>query len=455
MTDSSSAAATCVLSGHDQQPGHDQQRQTSALNALKRRKWLVGIPVVAMVVVGCGDRPSTESSRQTVTILGSITAEGQEKLEQIFVPFTEETGIQVEYEGTDAFATLLPVRVDGGNAPDLALFPQPGLMADLARADNLIPLDTFIEEDRLSAAYTDDWLGLGEVDGKLYGLWARADLKSLVWYRPDVFSEKGYDVPTTWEEMIALSDRMATEGTAPWCIGIESGAATGWVGTDWIEDIMLRTAGADVYDQWVRHDIPFTASAVANAFEQFGEIALNPDYVFGGTVGVISTPFGDAPQPLFTDPPGCYLHRQTNFIASFFPEEVVVGEDVDVFLLPPIEPAFGTPILVAGTAFAMLNDRAEVRAVIEYLLTPEPHEIWVGLENYISPHQQVSFDAYADSFTRTQAELLANADTVRFDGSDLMPGAVGTGTFWTGVVDYVGGTDLDTVLETIEASWSE
>ena len=328
-------------------------------------------------------------------------------------------------------------------------------MADLARADSLIPLDTFIDEDRLSAAYTDDWIELGEVDGTLYGLWARADLKSLVWYRPDVFAEKGYEVPTTWDEMMSLSDRMAVEGTTPWCIGIESGAATGWVGTDWIEDIMLRTAGADVYDQWVRHDIPFTAPAVADAFEQFGEIALNPDYVFGGTVGVIGTPFGDAPQPLFTNPPGCYLHRQTNFIASFFPEEVVVGEDVDVFLLPPIEPALGTPILVAGTAFAMLNDRDEVRAVIEYLLTPEPHEIWVGLENYISPHQQVSLDAYADPSTRTQAELLANADTVRFDGSDLMPGAVGTGTFWTGVVDYVGGTDLDTVLEMIEASWSE
>ncbi|MEM7771512.1 MAG: ABC transporter substrate-binding protein [Cyanobacteria bacterium P01_A01_bin.37] len=409
------------------------------------------------MAAGCGDRPSTtqEPDGDTVTILGSITGDGQEKLEQIFEPFTEATGIQVVYEGTDAFATVLPVRVDGGNAPDLALFPQPGLMADLARSGDLIPLDSFLDSTQLSAAYGEEWLQLGLVDDGLYGLWARADVKSLVWYRPDVFAEQDYEIPSTWDAMMALSDQMVADGTTPWCIGIESGSATGWVGTDWIEDIMLRTAGADVYDQWVRHEIPFTAPEVANAFAQFGAIALNPDYVYGGAVGVISTPFGDAPQPLFTNPPGCYLHRQTNFIASFFPDDVVVGEDVDVFLLPSIEPEWGTPVLVAGTAFAMLNDRDNVRAVMNYLLTPEPHEIWVGLENYISPHQQVSLDAYADPFMRTQAELLAEAVTIRFDGSDLMPGAVGTGTFWTGVVDYVGGTDVDRVLETIDDSWPE
>ncbi|MEB3213493.1 MAG: ABC transporter substrate-binding protein [Leptolyngbyaceae bacterium] len=417
----------------------------------------IAIAFIATLSGSCGDRPSPPSTSDnppdTVTILGSITGEGQDTIEAIFQPFTEATGIQVIYEGTDAFATLLPVRVEAGNAPDLALFPQPGLMADLARSGDLIPLDSVVSKDQLTAAYGDEWLQLGTVDNAPYGLWARADLKSLVWYRPDVFSEKGYDIPATWEEMLALSDQMAADGTPPWCIGIESGAATGWVGTDWIEDILLRTSGPDVYDQWVQHEIPFTSPEIVEAFQQFGAIALNPDYVYGGSVGIISTPFGDAPLPLFTDPPGCYLHRQTNFIATFFPDDVVVGEDVDVFLLPPIDPEFGTPLLVAGTAFAMLNDREEVRAVVEYLLTPEPHEIWVSQENYISPHQQVSLDAYADPFMRTQAELLANAETIRFDGSDLMPGAVGTGTFWTGIVDYVGGTDTETVLERIEESW--
>ncbi|MEL6319883.1 MAG: ABC transporter substrate-binding protein, partial [Cyanobacteria bacterium J06626_14] len=415
--------------------------------------------VFTLIIAGCGDRPPSTSqdttASGTVTILGSITGEGADTIEEIFEPFTAETGIDVVYEGTDAFATLLPVRIDGGNAPDLALFPQPGLMADLARSGSLISLDSFLDSDQLNAAYGNDWLQLGTVDNALYGLWARADLKSLVWYRPDVFAEQGYTIPSTWDEMLTLSNQMAADGTTPWCIGIESGSATGWVGTDWIEDIMLRTAGPDVYDQWVQHQIPFTAPAVANAFEAFGAIALNSDYVYGGSVGIMSTPFGDSPLPLFSNPPGCYFHRQTNFIATFFPEDIKVGEDVDVFLLPPIDPTWGTPILVAGTAFAMLNDREEVRAAVEYLLTPDPHEMWVAQENYISPHQQVSLDAYTNSFMRTQAQLLNEAETIRFDASDLMPGVVGTGTFWTGVVDYVGGRDVDTVLETIEESWPE
>ncbi|NET36199.1 MAG: carbohydrate ABC transporter substrate-binding protein, partial [Cyanothece sp. SIO1E1] len=182
---------------------------------------------------------------------------------------------------------------------------------------------------------------------------------------------------------------------------------------------------------------------------------LNPDYVVGGTVGVISTPFGDSPAPLFDDPPGCYMHRQANFIASFFPEDVVLGEDLSIFPLPGINPEFGSPVLVAGDVFAMFNNTPEAQALIQYLATAQPHEIWAGLGGYISPHSQVSLDVYPDQITRRQAEILANAEVVRFDGSDLMPGAVGTGTFWTGITDYVGGSDVETVLSDIEASWPE
>ena len=406
-------------------------------------------------VVSCGDNPTSEGATQSITILGSITGDGADAIEQVFAPFTESTGIEVIYEGTDAFATILPVRVEGGNPPDLALFPQPGLMRDLAENEQLVALDSFLSVEQFTAAYDETWLDLGRVNGQLYGLWARADLKSLVWYRPDRFEEEGYAVPESWDELMALSEQIIADGGVPWCIGMESGAATGWVGTDWVEDILLRQAGVAVYDQWVNHEIPFTHPAVKEAFEAFGAIARNPEMVLGGAVGVISTPFGDAPQPLFNDPPGCYLHRQTNFISTFFPESVTVGEDVDIFLLPSMAQAETPPILVGGTAFAMLSDRPEVRSAVEYLLTPDPHEIWVGLENYVSPHQQVDPEAYADDLTRTQAEILAEATTIRFDGSDLMPGAVGTGTFWSGMVDYVGGADIDVVLEAIEESWPE
>lgn len=426
------------------------------IRQLWMQRWMaVGRGAIALPIIGltaCNPSPSSQDPN-TVTILGSITGDGATVIQQVFEPFTEATGIQVNYVGDASFATLLPVQVAGGNPPDLALFPQPGLMADLAREGALVPLDPFLDADALAAAYDSNWLELGRVDGQVYGLWARADVKSLVWYRPDVFAAAGYEIPTTWDEMMDLTAAIAADGNVPWCLGMESGTASGWVGTDWVEDILLRSAGPEVYDQWVAHEIPFNSPPVRDAFERFGAIALNPDYVLGGPVGILSTPFGDSPLPMFDDPPGCYLHRQTNFISTFFPPDVVVGDDVAIFPLPEIDPAIGQPVLVAGTAFGMLNDTPAARAVMDYLLTPTPHETWVRLENYVSPHRQVSPTAYQDTVTQQQAEMLANAEMVRFDASDLMPGAVGTGTFWSGMVDYVGGADLDEVLDTVDESW--
>ncbi|TVP67035.1 MAG: carbohydrate ABC transporter substrate-binding protein [Leptolyngbya sp. LCM1.Bin17] len=389
----------------------------------------------------------------TVTILGVVVGEQQDRLAAALAPFEAETGITVIYEGTDAFATLLPVRVESGDAPDIAMFPQPGLMADFADAGQLVPVDAALDPEDLAAAYSQDWLDLATIDDELYGVWLRASVKSLVWYNPQEFEAAGYSIPTTWDQMIALSDQIVADGNTPWCLGMESGDATGWVGTDWVEDIMLRTAGPEVYDQWITNDIPFDSEPVRNAFERFGEIVLNPDYISGGTVGAISTPFGDSIRGLFTDPPRCYLHRQANFIASFLPETVVPGETVAVFPLPGINPEFGTPVLVAGDVFAMFNDTPEARALMAYLATPEPHEIWASLGGFISPHEAVGLEVYPDQVTRQQAEILADAEIVRFDASDMMPGVVGTGTFWSGIVDYVGGQDLDRVLANIEDSW--
>lgn len=308
-----------------------------------------------------------DSGAGTVTVLGVVVGEQQEKLEAAFAPFEEATGIDVVYEGTDAFATLLPVRVESGDAPDIAMFPQPGLMADFAQSGQLIPITSFMEMGDLEAAYPADWITLGSVDGDVYGVWFRASVKSLVWYNPQAFEAAGYTIPTTWDEMIALSDQIVADGNTPWCLGMESGDATGWVGTDWVEDIMLRTAGPEVYDQWITHEIPFNADPVTTAFTEFGEIVLNPDYISGGTVGAISTPFGDSIQGLFGDEPRCFMHRQANFIASFLPEEAVLGENIAVFPLPGIDPEFGTPVLVAGDVFAMFNDTPEAQALMEYL----------------------------------------------------------------------------------------
>lgn len=402
--------------------------------------------------MGCNapERADTEAglAGETVTILGTLTGNGEEKLMAAIAPFTEATGIEVVYEGTDAFTTVISVRVDSGDAPDIALFPQPGLMLDFAEQGELVPQP----RSALESAYAPYWLDLASADGELYGVWMRADVKSLVWYNPAAFAAAGYAVPTTWAALETLTQQMVTDGNTPWCIGMESGSATGWVATDWLEEILLRQAGPEVYDQWVAHEIPFTHPAIKQALEAFGDIVRDPQLVRGGATGAISIPFGDSPAALFTDPPGCYLHRQASFISDFLPADLEPGQTVDVFALPPQQAETGNPVLVGGIVYAQFNDTPAATALMQHLATVEAHTLWAN-EGYITPHEGVSLDAYPNLLTRNQAAVLKEADVIRFDGSDLMPGAVGTGTFWTGMVDFVGGADADTVLKTIEASW--
>lgn len=432
---------------------------------------LTALAVVGLLLAGCAPRTVTvtvpvketvpvqvtvpvtvPAPKGAVTVLGVWGGSEFEAFAAAVEPFTKETGIGMAFETSREQATVLVTRVQAGNPPDIAILPQPGLLVDLAKMGALVPLENIVDMDQLRKDYAQAWIDLGSYDGHLYGIWFKGALKSLVWYNPKAFQEKGYQVPTTWDEMIALSDRIVADGGTPWCIGLESGAASGWPGTDWIEDIMLRTAGPEVYDKWVNHEIPWTDPAVKRAWELFGQIARNEKYVWGGTIGVLSTNFGDSPRPLFDTPPGCYMHRQASFITGFFPEGVKAGEDYDVFAFPSIDPQWGVPALGAGDVVVMLNDTPEARAFIKYLASPTPHEIWAARGGFLSPHRGVNLNAYPDDLTRKQAQILAGAEVFRFDGSDLMPAAVGAGSFWTGVMDYVGGKDLDAVLQAIEKS---
>jgi len=293
------------------------------------------------------------------------------------------------------------------------------------------------------------------VDGQMVGVWHNADVKSLVWYPAAAFEEAGYEIPETWDELLALSDQMVADGRTPWCVGIESSGATGWVATDWMEDIMLRTTSPENYDRWVAGDLKFNSPEVKRAAEVMGEIWFNPDYVFGGTTSILTTPFGDAPTPMFDDPPNCWLHRQASFITLFFPEDVELGTDVNYFYLPPIDEEFGKPVLGSGGIMSMFNDRPEVREVMRYLTTGESARVEAQAGTIVAPHNDADLAWYPSDIQRGYAEILQAADTFRFDGSDLMPGAVGAGAFWTGMVDYVSGEDLDSVMETIDNSWPQ
>jgi alpha-glucoside transport system substrate-binding protein len=433
------------------------------------KKLLAGVSAAALLLGSMGsaqaqmmmsDIEAMDLSGQTLSIFGPWLTADQENFQKVIDGFTAATGATVEYAGSDSFEQQIVIDVQAGSPPNIAVFPQPGLAADLASRGSLTPLGddvkTFLVEN-YSAGQS--WVDLSSYpdengDTQLFAFPFKADVKSLVWYSPDNFADAGYEVPESMEDLIALSDQIVADGGTPWCIGLGSGGATGWPATDWVEDIMLRTQSPQVYDQWVTNQIPFNDPRVVAAIETFGSFARNEAYVDGGVAAVGTTDFRDSPKGLFAVPPKCYLHRQASFIPAFFPEGTEVGTDADFFYFPAYaDEDLGKPVLGGGTLFAVTEDSEAAQAFIKYLETPDASEIWMGLTGFLTPHSGVDTAKYANDTLRGLGDILLNATTFRFDGSDLMPGAVGAGSFWTGMVDYVGGKDAKAVADDIQASW--
>ncbi|AOZ94142.1 ABC transporter substrate-binding protein [Paenibacillus crassostreae] len=391
----------------------------------------------------------------TVSMFGPFVDEDEQKFTASIKDFEDKTGIDIQYEGSKEFEATISIRVDGGNAPDIADFPQPGLLANFAKQGKVIDVSSFIDKDYLAKNYNQSWLDMANMDGAngeiMAGIWARSSVKSLVWYPKKQFDEAGYTVPQTWDEMLALTKQIAEDGDPAWSIGIGSGAATGWPATDWIEDIMLRTTSPENYDKWITGELSFTSPEVKNAFEVMSDIWFNEDYVLGGVKSIVTTASSDALDPLAQNPAQAWLHRQASFITSNLPNTITMGEDIDFFYLPPIDAQYGKPLLVAGDIYSMFNDRPEVRAVMEFFTTGESIKTWIQSGGVIAPMNDADLSWYSNDVDRRMAELVQSADTLRFDGSDLMIGAVGAGTFWKGATDYVSGTvDLDGALKEIQ-----
>lgn len=396
-------------------------------------------------------------SGKTVTVYSTIVPPEDAPLEASFDKFEECTGLTVTYEGSDEFEAQLPVRVQGGTAPDLAIIPQPGLLATLVRDfDAVIPVPDEARAN-VEASFDPSWVEYGTVDGEYYGTPFGANVKSFVWYSPTAFSENNYEVPETWDDMIALSDQIVADGGKPWCAGFGSGDATGWPGTDWIEEVMLRTAGPDVYDQWYSHEIPFNDPQVAEAFDTVGEILKNNDYVNGGlgdASSIATTRFEDGGLPILQQQ--CFMHHQASFYAANWGEGVEVAEDGDIFAfyLPGIEEEHGSPVLGGGEFVAAFAEREEVQAFQTYLSSDHWHAERASHGNFVSANKTVPLDAYDSPVNQLSAEIFQDPDAVfRFDASDLMPAEVGTVAFWTGMVDWVIGQSTQETVDFVENAW--
>lgn len=402
----------------------------------------------------------TDLSGQQLTIFGPWLGAEQEAFNNVLSYFASATGVDARFTGSDSFEQQIIVDSEAGSAPNVAIFPQPGLARTMAARGFLEPLGKeaadWVKDNYVAG---DSWVTLSTFEGPdkkedFYGIFYKVSVKSLVWYVPENFEDAGYEVPQSLEELKALSDQIVEDGGTPWCIGLGSGGATGWPATDWVEDMMLRINSPAVYDQWVSNEIPFNDPYVVAAIEEFGSFVRNDDYVAGGSRNVAATDFRDSPKGLFGSPPQCYMHRQASFVPAFFPDGVEVGLDADFFYFPAsTEKDLGSPVLGAGTLFGITNDSPAARALITFLETPIAHELWMAQGGFLTPHQMVNRDVFSDDLQAKLNDVLFNATTFRFDASDLMPGAVGAGTFWTGMVDYTGGKSALDVATEIQNSW--
>lgn len=370
--------------------------------------------------------------------------------------FAAENDFAVKFTRAASWDTEIRARVAGGSPPDVGLFPQPGVMCDLAGRGDILSWDAdtvgTIEESLVPG-----FVESGSCDGEVYGLPSAVSVKSLIWYDQAAWESTGQELPTTMDELLEVTDAIAATGTSPWCIAAESGQATGWPITDWIEDLVLREAGVDNYDQWVTGELGFASPEISAAFEYFEQIAFEDANVLGGTGAIVSTNFQTGGNSLFADPPGCFLFKQATFIAGAggFPDEVLADLDnrVGVMAFPP-KVEGDNPVLVGGDLAAAFNNDANTLKLRDFIASQD-NGVEVGKAGYFSPHTTFDASLYPSETLRTIAtDVLYASSAARFDGSDLMPAEVGAGTFWSEPVKWIAGqVERDEMLANIDASW--
>ncbi|WP_037605427.1 ABC transporter substrate-binding protein [Streptacidiphilus rugosus] len=399
-------------------------------------------------------------SGTTVTMFASILSPESDSLQQSWAKFSSCTGIKISYVGSNDFESQLPVRVSGGNAPDLAIIPQPGLLQQMVKTGKVVkpPAATVANEAKWSAV----WKTYGSVDGTFYAAPMSANMKSLVWYSPKAFAAAGYTVPTTWADLMSLSDKIAKAGkNKPWCGGIGSGTATGWPATDWLEEVVLGKYGGDVYDKWVSHQIKFSDPQIIDAMNTVQGWMHNSAWVNGGignVQSIASTTFQDAGAPILTGK--CSMLQQASFYEAQWPKGTKIGPDGDIwaFHLPAANPAITTPVEGGGEFVAAFSSRPEVQAVQNYLSTSDWATSRIKVApGWVSANQGVDPSVYTDPVDQLSAKYLTDPSaTFRFDASDLMPAAVGAGQEWKSFTAWFAQNQSVTkTASDIDAAWPQ
>ena len=414
-----------------------------------------------LFVVGCVTAGDAETDGAVVEAIGPWRDGEADRFADVLDPLRAATGIDVQYTGSADFVQDLRQRVaEGANPPDIAVIPQLGLIEELVADEELEPLEDgarrlVLQSLGIDDATEDAAAGEGE---DIYAVPFRLTVKSLVWYRPEVFEAHEWQIPETLDELEALVDAISAEGEmAPWCFSIQAGSATGWAATDWVEDLVLRTAGADVYEQWVQGEVTFADDEIADAFTTFHDLVLARGRTVGGTRAIVETPVDEAWEPLLADPPGCAMYKQADFATSWMPDDLEIGPDgdVDVFIFPGTD-ADETPLVVGGDQIVQFTRSDDVDAVMAYLAESDAAAIWARQGGFVAANPGVGDDVYPDRFRASIGRAAERASDVVFDASDWMPPDVGSDLLWDQITLWVSGAiDYATFAETIDEAMAE
>jgi alpha-glucoside transport system substrate-binding protein len=381
----------------------------------------------------------------SVSVIGTWTGDEQKNFLAMVAPFEQATGVKVNYTGTRDINAVLTTGVASGVLPDLAGLPGPGQMAQYAQAGKLIDLSTVLDVNKYTAETAPALVALGTVDSKIVGVFIKTAVKGLIWFDPKV-NDFSANPPKTWTDLTAAITANASKADKGWCLGVESGAASGWPGTDWIEDFVLREDGADVYNQWWQGKVKWTDPQIKKAFTDFGDVIANS---YGGSNTILATNFANAGDPLFKTPPGCLFLHQASFITGLGAfAKLKAGTDYNFFPFPDVNPANSGALEGAGDLFGMFHDTPQAKALMQWLVTAPAQQIWVTAGGAISANKLVT--NYPDDIAKRSADLLANAKSFVFDASDLMPSAMSS-AFQTAIVDYIKDpTKLDSILANLD-----
>jgi len=409
------------------------------------------LTVVALVLAACSSTASPGASgggggsKGQVTVIGTWTDAEQEAFLAMVKPWEDQTGYTVKYQGTRAINDILAAGIPTGVLPDLAGLPGPAQMKEYADAGALKPLDDVLDISTYKSETSQALVDLGQVNDKTYGVFIKASVKGLIWYNPKLHDYSD-SPPASFDEMMSQGKANQGNAKAVWCLGIESGDASGWPATDWIEEILLHQAGADVYNNWWQGKVKWTDPAIKQAFNTYMDVVNNS---FGGGTNAVGTAFDVAGDPLFASPPGCELFHQASFITGLGAfKNKKAGTDYNAFPFPGFGNANDTAVEGAGDLFGMFHDTDAAKSLMKYLVTAEAQDIWVKKGGALSPNKNAT--DYPDDLSKTQGAMLTNASVLVFDASDQMPTAMNA-AFWSHMVNLTSGHEtVDQALEALQ-----